>query len=154
MSVRHSVPTDTSPALYLESQMNNASFKSASLKRQIFRPALNGLEVIEIAAIQKRYAPLSDVCKKFAIQEFKITQGVSDPSYIKEVSIEERLESVPIHALDKKLSQKEAYDKWIISAEACTLAELADVMQYKYINDLMSPSEEKEYELSQGVNFS
>lgn len=118
---------------------------TALLKRQIFRPALNGLEVIEIAALFKKHAPMSDVCKKFATQEFKLTQGISDPSYIKQESIEEQLGITTDKSIDKATMKTLCYDKWISDSSSCTIAELAMAMEYKFDNRLMTPAEEDEY---------
>lgn len=39
---------------------------------------------------------------------------------------------------------KAAYDKWCINPTECTLQEIDDVQEYRYLNDLMSPEEIEE----------
>lgn len=108
------------------------------LKRQIFRPALNGIEVLEIAELFAKYSPNSEVHKKFATKAFQLKGGMADPVYEKQIKpgTAEGLgfdSNDPPAPTEQTLEQREK-----------------DELYQRYINDQMSPEEEKEFELSQG----
>ncbi len=124
--------------------------QKSDLELYKFRPALNGLEVLEIASYLKKYNPMSELCNKFVLQEFKITQGTANPAYITQVrepSLTDKLNGVvPVKKLTEEQLRALAYDKWNGDKSTCTVEELSYAMEYRYENNLMSAEEQKEFE--------
>lgn len=148
--VSQDVPRDKSPQPIYGKQMDNAT-----LRKQIFRPAINGLEVLEIAAILQKYIPSSDISKKFAVQAFKINQGINEAAYVKKSNIVEELniEAAEQIKIGKENTQvilhkrEKAYEKWLETPELCTEEEIGLSEAYRVDNGLMSEDELIEIEM-------
>jgi hypothetical protein len=118
---------------------------------QKFRPYFTAAELLEIIAALKsapnpRRLTLCQYLESFLL---KINHGIISPAHTLEPSLETKLgfpdPSTPI-PISHSLTGEAAHQKWLVSPVSATPKEIAEAMNWRYLNDLMSPDEEAEYE--------
>lgn len=119
---------------------------------QKFRPYFTRDELLEIiSALKSSPTPRRlTLCQYLEIYLLKINHGIIRPAHTIEPSLESKLgfsETVPV---SHELTGEMAYQKHLINPLNCTPKEIAEAMDWRYRNDLMSPDEEKAYEQSNG----
>lgn len=122
---------------------------------QKFRPYFTREELLEIiSALKSSPTPRRlTLCQYLEIYLVKINHGIIKPSHTLEPSLESKLgfseqsSGVPI---SHELTGEMAYNKHLINPLNCTPKEIAEAMDWRYRNDLMSPDEEKAYEQANG----
>jgi len=121
-----------------------------------YRPYFTLPELKEIiAALKSQPTPnrmtLIKYLEKYCLE---ITHSVREESYTANPrkTLSQRLElddtpSAPINPIIQ-ITGEAAYQKQLINPIHCTPKEIEAAMEYRYLNDLMSPDEEKQYEHS------
>jgi len=132
-----------------------------------YRPVLTADEVQLISRILKEQyvAQLTDGSKdspalfsaigKFSTLESKIASSSIVPAYTtspRESLMESLGAAAPettaacYNSIDKEAYWEQCYDKFSIDPSQCTLQELDAAQEHRYLNDLMTPEEEKRFE--------
>jgi len=119
---------------------------------QKFRPYFTADELLEIISALKssptpRRLTLVRYLEGFLL---KINHGIISPSHTAQPSIESKLGLDDPRPMQTSLLIGEAaYNKWLINPLHATPHEIAEAMNWRYMNSLMSAEEEAEYEASQ-----
>jgi len=118
---------------------------------QKFRPYFTAAELQEIILCLKSHpSPRRlTICQYLESFLLKINHGIVSPAHTLNPSLEQKLgfpdPSTPI-PISHNLTGEAAYNKWLLSPGSATPKEIAEAMNWRYLNDLMSPEEEAEYE--------
>ena len=111
-----------------------------------FRPALT---LAELDRILSRLEPIPDqsLVNKLSVLRFKATSGITKPSHLAtgKPSLEAQLGLEEDSTIIQLLDQSNA-DPSIL-----TQGQLSRVRHYRYLNDMMTPTEESEYESLQSA---
>ena len=135
-----------------------------------YRITITGALIAKIVSLAKTESPLTqesiDVLTKLAPFQAKIEAQSIVPAYISEPkpSVLESLgglgglggsgglvgsggiSTIPVESVPKEIYWSQCHDKYLSSPEDCSLAELQGAREYRYLNDLMSPSEVADFE--------
>lgn len=119
---------------------------------QKFRPYFTAAELLEIISALKsapnpRRLTLCQYLESFLL---KINHGIITPAHTAAPSLESKLgfsPDTPVPA-DHNLTGEAAYNKWLTNPLHATPKEIAEAMDWRYRNNLMSPEEERNYERS------
>jgi hypothetical protein len=118
---------------------------------QKFRPYFTAAELQEIITCLKSHPTPRrlTICQYLEGFVLKINHGIVSPAHTNNPSLEQKLGMVdpnqPI-PVSHSLTGEAAYNKWLLSPVSATPKEIAEAMDWRYLNDLMSPDEEAEYE--------
>lgn len=114
---------------------------------QKFRPYFTAPELQEIISCLKSHPSTRRLQIAQYLEGFllKINHGIVSVAHTTRPSIEQKLGFAPIPA-PHNLTGEAAYQKWLISPLTATPKEIEEAQNWRYLNDLMSPEEEKEYE--------
>lgn len=118
---------------------------------QKFRPYFTAAELQEIITCLKSHPTPRrlTICQYLEGFVLKINHGIITPAHVNNPSLEQKLgmvdSSTPI-PISHNLTGEAAYQKWLVSPTSATPKEIAEAMDWRYLNDLMSPDEEAEYE--------
>ncbi len=124
-----------------------------------FRPYFTSAELSEIISALKSQPtparmPLIRYLEGFAIE---IERGIRSPNHVptpnKRQAFIESLELEPNTGavISAEQSNLQAYNKWVDHPTRCTPQQIAKAMEYRYLNNLMSETEEREYERANGL---
>ncbi len=120
---------------------------------QKFRPYFTAAELQEIITCLKSHPTPRrlTICQYLESFALKINHGIVSPAHVNNPSLEQKLgfqnldPSTPI-PISHNLTGEAAYNKWFLDPKSATPKEIAEAMNWRYLNDLMSPEEEAEYE--------
>lgn len=116
------------------------------MSNQKYRPYFTAAEILElIAALKQSPTPRRlQLIRYLETFKIKIDAGVITAAHTLEPTIEQKLglESMP----PPQITEEAAYQKQLISPTKCTPHEIAAAMEYRYLNNLMSPEESRAYE--------
>jgi hypothetical protein len=117
---------------------------------QKYRPYFTAPELSEIIASLKENPTPNRLAISRYLESFnlKITHGVISPSHTLEPSIEQKLGFAPDSQIELP-SEEKLFSIWKASPTLLNPSEIARVLDYRYRNNLMTPEEEKAYEISQ-----
>lgn len=125
---------------------------------QKFRPYFSPPELLElISALREHPTParmnLIHYLDTFAM---KIERGTMQPQHVFKGTVKEQL--VAAMGLGdipppSGLSDSQINEKWEASPNSCSPLELQKVLHYRFLNNLMTPEEEKMYMTNNGVNY-
>lgn len=147
-------------------QVDRAASTGSTIK---YRPVLTASQIQHILALAKKENPLSDasvsVIATLAPFQAKIENAGIKPAYIDAPPRPDLLESLggtrtPAEKMEnppklasppvsKEERWEQAYIKWSLNPSACTLQEIKDAQEHRYLHDLMSPEEVSSFEQSQ-----
>lgn len=115
-----------------------------------YRPYFTRDELLEIISTLKQHpSPRRlTICQYLEGFLLKINHGTIGSAHTPLPSQEEKLGFAPI-PVSHDLTGEAAYNKWLLSPVSATPKEIAEAMDWRYRNNLMSPTEEAEYESSQ-----
>jgi len=119
---------------------------------QKFRPYFTSSELLEIiSALKSAPTPRRMTLVRY-LESFllKINHGIISPSHITAPSLESRLgmDDSPV-PISPALTGEAAYQKWLSNPVKATPHEISAALEWRYLNDMMSPEEESEYERAQ-----
>lgn len=121
---------------------------------QKFRPYFTASELQEIITCLKTFptpARLA-ISKYLETYSLKISHGVISAAHTLEPTIEQKLGFAESAPTGPGLKGEAAFEKYTSYPASCTPAELAEVLDYRYRNNLMDSSEEYQYEQAQISN--
>ena len=115
-----------------------------------YRPYFTRDELLEIISTLKSHpSPRRlQICKYLEGFMLKITHGVIQSAHTPQPTAEEKLGFAPI-PVSHEVTGEAAYQKWLLDPAKATPKEIEEAMDWRYRNNLMSPTEEAEYESSQ-----
>ena len=127
-----------------ESPISNASISVISVLAPFEAKILN-------AGIKPAYteAPKKDILESLGGRT--PAQKMADPPRITSYptdSASSASSPVSTEHLTKEQRWEAAYNKWSTNPSSCSLQEIKDAQEHRYLNDLMSPEEMVEFELS------
>ena len=134
--------------------MNNNTPASTSVKK--YRPSLTACQIDKIMSLAKQETPLSeaskDIIRTLAPFLAKIETGATSPAYeyIPSLSLSDMLGIESDTSVSNSCTgaeyNKQCYLKCQTTPALCSPVEIAAAQEHAYINDLMSASEEQDYE--------
>ncbi len=124
---------------------------STESSNQKFRPYFTAAELQEIINCLKSHPTPRrlTICQYLESFLLKINHGIISPAHTTAPSLEQKLgfpdpnQPIPV---SHNLTGEAAYNKWFLDPKSATPKEIAEAMNWRYLNDLMSPEEEAEYE--------
>jgi hypothetical protein len=122
-----------------------------------YRPYFTYAELQEIiSALKSRPTPSRMTLIKY-LDGFisDIESGRRKSNLTIEPTLAQKLELEPATPIPVPLtiSGEAAYQKWLTNPSRTTAHEIEVANSYRYLNDLMSKEEEKEYEVANGLSF-
>lgn len=130
-------------------------------KQPKFRPSLTAAQIEHILSLCKKESPLSDssISCISVLAPFKAkidNEGISaayvttrEPKEVREAALLTELTGVEVQDptnVPKEVIWEAAYNKYVASPESCTLEEIKNAQEYRYVHDLMSPEEIERFE--------
>lgn len=120
-----------------------------------YRPYFTAEELVEICACLKSNPTPKRMALVKYLERFllDIQHSIRAPAYTEtpRPTIGQKL-GFDVIPVEPKISGEAAYQKQLINPLRCTPHEIEAAMEYRYLNDLMSPEEEKRYEESLGID--
>lgn len=109
---------------------------------------------VRTSSVQENQVPPIDLLRYLERYIEDIRAGFREANHTLAPTISQRLEleDAPTSAPARKLDGAILYAAWQANC-TLTIAELAAVQEYKYLNDLMTPAEEKAYEAKNGITY-
>lgn len=125
-----------------------------STLNQKYRPYFSAAELLEIIHTFKQHPTPArmGIIKYLEGYLVKINHGIITPAHvpvltaIQKLGFDPVLESMPT----KTQIMQAAWEKVSLNPSAATPAEIELCMEYKYVHDLMTPKEMKDYEAANG----
>lgn len=115
-----------------------------------YRPYFTRDELLEIISTLKSHpSPRRlQICQYLEGFLLKMEHGVIKAAHTPLPTQEEKLGFAPI-PVSHDLTGEAAYQKWLLNPVKATPKEIEEAMDWRYRNNLMSPTEEAEYENAQ-----
>ena len=115
---------------------------------QKYRPYFTAEEILEIiSALKQSPTPRRlQLIRYLETFKIKIEAGVLTAAHTTLPTIAEKLELDPPTIPNKEVVGEAAYQKQLINPKSCTPHEISAAMEYRYLNNLMSLEEQREYE--------
>lgn len=116
-----------------------------------FRPSLSAQQITTLVDILSTYPEHTELCKVFRVFKLKADHGIVTPSHVSigRPSIEQSLgfsdDTTPDASIEVLLQMYEA------NPSILSRTQMDKVEKHRYVNDLMTPEEESQYESSTGV---
>jgi hypothetical protein len=122
-------------------------------KQTKYRPSLPAAAIKHILALAKAENPMSaesmQVISILAPFEAKIANNCITPAYttIAKPSVEESLGMIETtETRSKEAIYADSYYKWKENPTSCSLLEIEQAQEHRYLNDMMTPEEEAAHE--------
>jgi hypothetical protein len=124
---------------------------------QKYRPYFSAPELLLIIEALKEKSTPSRLALIKYLETFsiKIERGVLEPSITLDPSLEQKLGFIDRDTEGTfNLTEQELYEHWRnpTIAKVMTARQIKHAMDYAYRNDLLTPTEEEEYERSYGIH--
>jgi hypothetical protein len=118
------------------------------MSNQKFRPYFTASELTEVIRCLKTGSANKALIRYLETFAIKIEHGVMAANITLKPTIAEKLGMADRLPGTRTLQEQraDAYTKWSQDPSKCTSQEIARCLMYRYENDLMSESEEREYE--------
>jgi hypothetical protein len=115
-----------------------------------YRPYFTRDELLEIISTLKSHpSPRRlTICQYLEGFLLKMDHGIIKPAHTLQPSIESKLGFAPI-PVSHEVTGEAAYQKWLLDPVKATPKEIAEAMDWRYRNNLMSTEEEIAYESEQ-----
>jgi hypothetical protein len=114
-----------------------------------YRPYFTAGELSEIVLCLKSHPTPRRMTIAQYLEGFilKIQHGVISPNHLSKPSMEQKLGITPI-PISHEITGEAAYQKFLINPGKCTPKEIEEAQEWRYVNQLMSPEEQEQYELA------